>query len=108
MTNALSEVQDTFLSLDRNYRTLLAACQNDGQRSDLMRQYADADQAYEVCVGHILAEDDGQILALSTQLHAVNAQIAQAVTFMSNMDKVIATVTEAVSLGGELIGLAGL
>jgi hypothetical protein len=104
MPDVLSTVQATFLSIDSQYNLLRAVCSTQQQRDSLGNQYAEAQEAYLACIGKVLRDDDPEISALSIQLKAANAKIAQAVGGMGNMNKVIDDITTAVSLGALLVG----
>jgi hypothetical protein len=104
MPDVLSTVQATFLSIDRQYNLLRAACTTQQQRDALSNQYAEAQEAYLACIGKMLRDDDPEIAALSTQLKAANAKVARAVSEMGNMSKVIDDITTAVSIGALLVG----
>jgi hypothetical protein len=102
MPDVLSTVQATFNSLDAQYTLLLAASTNPQQRTALENQYAVAQQAYQMCIGKTLSDDDPQVAALSMQLKATNLQVAQSVTEMGDISKVIDTITQAVTLAAKL------
>jgi hypothetical protein len=89
MANALTDVQNTFTSLDANYNLLLAACQTLDQRDAVAAQYTAAQGAYLTCVGKMLADDDAQVIALCAQLNAANAEVTNAVAGMGDMNEVI-------------------
>ncbi len=108
MANALQEVQNTFLDLDRNYSMLRLACKDDGERQDLMDRYASTQTHYQECVDETLSDDGTTVKALCAKLVAVNGQIKLAVTIMGDMAKVIATIDQALVLGTKLIAAAGL
>lgn len=108
MANALADVQDTYVSLNANYNLLYAACRDDGQRKDLQEEYADAQSAYQKCVGKMLSDDDSNVGALCVQLRTVNTQIKKAVEEMGDMSKVIDTIDKALEIGGEIAAKAGL
>ncbi len=108
MANALAEVQETYLSLDKNYSLLLAACQTEAQREQLEAQYAQAQDAYEKCLGQMLDADTAEIADLTARLKVVNAQIAGALSVMGDMSKVLNVITQALTIGEELIAAAGL
>ena len=108
MANALSDVQETFTSLDQNYNVLLAACQTEEERAALAALYVEAEKKYWDCVNQTLEADDDQVASLDKDLQADNEQIKNAVTFMGNMGKVIDVVTDALKIGGQLMKLAGI
>ena len=108
MANALADVQDTFTSLDANYKVLWAACRTDDDRTALEQKYSDAQKAYQTCVGEMLADDDEDIADLSVQLKTANDEVKQAVAEMGNMSKVLDNLTTAISIGAKLITAAGL
>jgi hypothetical protein len=106
MSDVLSTVQATFLSLDSQYNLLLAACKNTQQKDALENQYAVAQKAYQMCVDNMLSDDDAQVAALSAQLKAANQAVSQSVTEMGNISKVIDDITTAVTLGAKLASMA--
>jgi hypothetical protein len=105
MANALADVQNTFTSLDQNYNMLRAACQTDDDRKALDAKYEAAESNYDQCVDKMLADTDPQVATLLANLKPLNDQVAKAVTEMGNMSKVIDTVTQAVTLGSQLLKL---
>jgi hypothetical protein len=108
MPNALSDVQNTFTTLDAQYNMLRAACTTDADRNALAGKYATAQKNYQTCIGQMLSDDDAQVAALSAQLKAANTEVAKAVTEMGNMSKVLDNITQAITLGAQLITKAGL
>jgi predicted phage-related endonuclease len=108
VVNALSEVEETFLALDAKYSVLYAACTSDAERGALQHRYAQAEAAYQSCVGKMLADDDAEIASLSARLTAVNNQIKQAETVMGDVSKVLGVIDEALSIGAQLLALAGV
>jgi hypothetical protein len=108
MANALIEVQATFLSLDSQLNTLLAAITTQEQKAVLLAKYSTAQQNYVAAAQYAaLSDDDAQVAALSTQLKAANAKIVQATALMDNFDKLIHDITTAVSIGEHLVAMAG-
>jgi uncharacterized protein (UPF0264 family) len=103
MANALTEVQNTFLSLDSQYNMLRAACKTDQDRTNLAAMYADAQKNYQTCVNKILEDDDAQVAALCKALKAANSVVDQATKEMGEMNKVIDGLTTAIDLGSKLI-----
>jgi NADH/NAD ratio-sensing transcriptional regulator Rex len=108
VANALDDVQATYSMVNQKYNLLRLACQNDTQRQLLGSQYANAQAAYLSCIGKMLADDDAAVALLSTQLKSANAVVAQSVTQMGDMSRVIDNITQAVTLGAQLVAAAGL
>ena len=108
MPNVLSDVQDTFLSLDAQYNTLLEKCKTQADRDALADRYTAAQGAYQTCVGNMLADDDADVAAIDAQLKVANGVVKQAVTEMDNMSKVLDGLTKAITLGAQLVAKAGL
>src|SRR5713101_4141762 len=104
MANALTDVQDTFTTLDANYNLLHTACKTDKERNDLGVQYGLAMAAYQKCVNQFLSDDDPAIAALSTELKTANDKVAKSVTQMGNMTHVIDAITQAVDIGAKVVG----
>jgi hypothetical protein len=102
MADTLSTVQATFNSLDEQYTLLLAACQTPEQRTALEQQYAVAQQAYQMSLGKMLSDDDPEVATLSSELTAANKEVAQSVSEMGNISKVIDGITKAVTLAAQL------
>jgi hypothetical protein len=103
MANALTDVQNTFLSLDSQYNMLRAACKTDLDRANLAAKYAEAQKNYQTTLNKILDDDDVQIAALSKELKAANLVIDQATKEMGDMSKVLDGITTAIDLGSKLI-----
>lgn len=103
MANALATVQETYLSLDKQYNLLLAACRTQADRDALGTRYANAQLAYQQCVGKTLEDDDAAVSALNLQLIAVNKQVDVLTTQMGDMSKVFAVLDEALQLGQKLL-----
>jgi len=103
MANALIEVQNTFITLDRQYSLLRAACQTEQDREALAAKYAAAQSAYYACVNKMLSDDDAAVAALCTQLKTANKVVAQATEQMGDMSKVLDNITKALDLGSSLI-----
>lgn len=108
MANALSDVQNTFLTLDQHYNMLLAACPTQDARAALGVQYAAAQKNYQMCVDQFLASDDPAVAAVSQQLQAANQVVSQAEKEMGTITKVLDHVNTALELGQQLIARAGL
>jgi archaellum component FlaF (FlaF/FlaG flagellin family) len=103
MPNALLTVQDTFNTLDSQFRILFVACQTEEQRAALKQRYSEAQAAYQKCIGKMLSDDDAEVAALDAQIKAANQQIKQAVTEMGTISKVIDEITTAIQLGEKLV-----
>lgn len=108
MANALSDVQNTFLTLDQHYNMLRAACQTQDDRDALGVRYATAQKNYQTCVNQFLAADDPAIAAVCLQLQAANNVVSQAEKEMGTITKVMDHINTAVTLGEQLIAKAGL
>lgn len=107
MANALIDVQSTYLSLDSQYNMLLASCTTQDQRDALSALYSKALQNYQTTLNATLSEDDAQVAALSAQLKDANTQVVHATAQMGNIGKVINDITTAVTLGAQLVAMAG-
>lgn len=103
MANALTDVQNTFTTLDANFNLLHAACTSDTERTDLGLQYGRAMANYQKCVNKFLSDDDPAVAALSSELQTANDKVAKAVTQMGNMSHVIDEITEAVDIGAKVV-----
>jgi hypothetical protein len=106
MANALTDVQNTFLTLDDQYSMLLAACRTQQDRDLVGAKYAAAQKNYQTCLNQVLEDDDPEVTALSKQLKAANAVVAQATVEMGDMSKVLNSLTTAIDLGSKLIACA--
>ena len=106
MANALTDVQNTFTTLDANFNLLHAACKTDTERTDLGVQYGRAMAAYQKCVNKFLSDDDPTIAALSAELKTANDKVAKAVAQMGNMSRVIDDITQAVNIGEKVVAFA--
>lgn len=104
MANALDDVQATFLNLDGQYNLLLAACPTQAARDALSERYSAAENAYDLCVGQMLQNDDAAVAALCSQLNAINKQVAALTTEMGDMNKVLAVIDQALKLGQQVMG----
>ncbi len=105
MANALQDVVNTFLTLDKQYNELRLACRTQTDRDELDRQYTTAQANNEECTNKELQDDDRQVAALSNNLKARNAELQRAVVEMGNMTKVLDNLTAAVTIGSELVAL---
>lgn len=103
MANALDDVRQTFVSLDKQYNLLLAACLDNAHRQTLEDKYAVAQANYEAAGEKILSDDDVQVAALSAQLKTANKQVAKLVEQMGDISKVIDGITQAVTVGAQLL-----
>jgi hypothetical protein len=103
MANALLEVVDTFTALDARYNLLWVACQTQGDRDALDANYVAAEENVETCTGKALEDDDAEIAQLSNELKTCNDEIKKAVTEMGGMSKVLDNLTEAITIGSQLI-----
>jgi hypothetical protein len=103
MANALATVQATFISLDNQYNTLLAACPTQADREALAQRYSAAQEAYLKCVGQSLEDDDPAVTALCTQLTTINKQVSALETHMGDMSKVLTILDQALGLGQQAL-----
>jgi len=106
MANALTDVQNTFLSLDNQYNMLRAACKTEQDRANLAAKYTDAQKNYQTTLNKTLEDDDVQVAALSKALKAANSVVDQATKEMGDMSKVLDGITTAIDLGSKLIACA--
>jgi len=105
MANALLDVVDTFTSLDAQYNMLRIACKTPADLVTLDARYATAQARIEFCTENELEDDDDEVAILDTQLKARNFELKKATTEMGDMSKVLNNLTEAVTIGGKLIGM---
>ena len=105
MANALLDVVDTFLSLDKQYSTLRLACRTKADRDALDRQYSTAQDNNEECTNQELEDDDAEVAALSKELKECNEELKKAETEMGTMSKVLDNLTEAVTIGSKLVAM---
>jgi cell fate (sporulation/competence/biofilm development) regulator YlbF (YheA/YmcA/DUF963 family) len=103
MANSLEDVRQTFVSLDQQYSMLRLACKTDDDRKALAAKYEQAQANYEAVGEKILSDDDIQVAALSAQLKAANKQVAKLVEQMGDISKVIDGITQAVTVGAQLL-----
>jgi hypothetical protein len=103
MANALLDVIDTFTSLDANYDVLMVACQTQTDRDALKAKYAAAQANVETCTGKALEDDDAEVAELSKDLKICNDEIKIAETEMGDMSKVLDNLTQALTIGAQLI-----
>lgn len=103
MANALDDVQQTFTSLDSQFNMLKLACQIDADRQALEDRYGDAQANYEECLEKMLSDDDAEVANLSAQLKTANQKMAKLEIEMGAMSKVIDDITQAVTLGSQLV-----
>jgi chromosome segregation ATPase len=108
VANALEGILDTFTTLDDNYSLLRAACRTQAARDQLAAKYSAAEAAYQKAANQVLSDDEATVAVLNTQLTSVNKQIQQAVAEMGDMSKVIDHITQALSLGAQLLAKAGV
>ena len=103
MANALLDVQQTFTSLDTQYSMLRLACKTDADLKALADKYGDAQANYEECAGKMLSDDDKEVADLSSQLKTANQKVAKLEAEMGAMSVVIDDITQAVTLGSQLV-----
>jgi hypothetical protein len=103
MANALLDIVDTFNALDAEYNLLRVACQTQADRDALAAKYAEAQENCEKCTNQCLEDDDAEIAGLDKELKGCNDQLKKAVTEMGNMSKVLDNLTQAVTIGAQLI-----
>jgi hypothetical protein len=103
MANALLDVVDTFTSLDANYNELLLACRTQADRDALKAEYEAAEENVEACTNRELEDDDAEVAELCKDLKICNDEVKKAVAEMGDMSKVIDNLTEAITIGSQLI-----
>lgn len=103
MANALQDVQQTFTSLDSQYNMLRAACKTDADRKALADRYGTAQANYEECVGQMLADDDAEVAALSTQLKTANQKVAKLEAEMGDINAVLCDIDQAIQIGQKIL-----
>jgi hypothetical protein len=103
MANVLLDVVDTFDSLDQQYNLLRIACRTQSDVDALEAKYATAQENVEVCTNQLLEDDTAEIAALDKQLKDCNVELRKAVAKMGNMSKVLDNLTQAITLGAQLI-----
>lgn len=105
MANALLDVLDTFLSLDKQYTVLRLACRTQADLDALDAEYVAAQKNFDDATDEELEDDDAAVAVLSQELKDCNAEVKQAETEMGNMSKVLDNLTEAVTIGSKLVAM---
>jgi hypothetical protein len=102
MQSSLSELEETYITLQAKIGVLLAACQTQDQRDALSAQYVAARTAYWSCINKAFHDDDPTVVALTNQLDASNKQLQTYVTELGEINTTIANITQVVTIGAQL------
>jgi hypothetical protein len=107
MANPLAQVEATYVTLESNLNALLAAAQTQDQRALLLARYEEALDHARIAaqrVGHSNLDDrEPEFADLSSQLAAVNQELALSVREVANLGQVLGTVDRALALGTQLL-----
>ena len=107
MGEALSALQTQYIFLTVNLADLLAACPTQDLRDAIQTQYVACRRSYFACVNTIFHDDDPAISNLVTQMETAQASLEQTVADLNNIAKVVDGITQAVTIGVKLAGMAG-
>lgn len=107
MSNALFDIQSTFILIDQQYSSLLAACTTPAQQDMLAGLYAAAKNAYVMSTGSAVLDDDPEVAKLSHRLKAANDAISRSLATMGSMDELLDDMRDAVSIGAQLMARMG-
>jgi hypothetical protein len=102
MQSALQELESTYFTLQSQINMLSQACQTQDQREAISAQYVKARQNYWACVNKAFHDDDPMVDSLTSQIHAANQQLSNAVQEMGDIARVINDITNVVTLGTQL------
>jgi hypothetical protein len=107
MGEVLSALQAQYIFLTVNLADFLAACPTQDLRDAIQTQYVACRRSYFASVNTIFHDDDPAISSLVTQMKTAQASLEQTVEDLNNIAKVVDGITQAVTIGVKLAGMAG-
>lgn len=107
MGNALQSLETQYFFLSQNLPILLAACQTQEQRDAVNTQYVTARRNYWNCIHQIFHDDDPAVAKLVAQMRSAEKDLEKAVNQLNDVGKVMDAITAAVTVGSNLVELAG-
>jgi len=102
MQEPLNQLENTYFTLQGQIDMFSAACQTQDQRNALTTQYVQARANYWACVNKAFHDDDPQVASLTSQIAAANTALAGDVAQMGEITKVLADITNVVTIGTQL------
>jgi hypothetical protein len=102
MGDSLSTLEGIYTSLQANLDMTLSACPDQAHRDQVMTQYVTARTNYWNCVNKAFHDDDPALQALVTQGKTAITAIKNINDSLGDITKVINTITQAVTIGGEI------
>ncbi|HEX3437020.1 MAG TPA: hypothetical protein VHT24_09675 [Pseudacidobacterium sp.] len=107
MGDSLKALEDQYMLLTQQLSMILAACKTQTQRDAVMTQYVTSRRNYWNSINKIFHDDDPKIAALVRQMSNVQTQIKDCTNHLDKIAQVIDDITDAVTVGTQLAGLAG-
>jgi hypothetical protein len=102
MSDALDAVEGIYFNAQTNLAPILAGCQTQDQRDQVMTQYVATRQNYWTCINKSFHDDDPALQALVTQANTVAGQLSSIANGLGDITKVIGYLTQGVALGAKI------
>lgn len=102
MGDALGALERIYFSMQSSLSSMLAACQNQGERDQVLAKYVAARQNYWSCIGKAFHEDDPAVMALVKQAGDVADTLMKIKTHLGEIAKVLNVLTSGVEIGAAL------
>jgi uncharacterized membrane protein YccC len=102
MGDALETLQDIYFAMETNLDMMLAACQSQADRDQVMSEYVAARQNYWNCINKAFHDDDPAVQALVAQGKNCATTITNINAQLGNIATVINDLTQAVTIGAQI------
>jgi hypothetical protein len=99
-------IADTFLTLDRNFSKLYAACTTDAERTQLTALRDGARDTFWAVQAKSLADSHEVVVQVRQQLKAANSKVAAELRDLTKIVQILKLIAEAVKTAAALASLA--
>jgi NAD+--asparagine ADP-ribosyltransferase len=102
MSEAITALQNIYFAIQLKLNDMLASCQTQAQRDQVMSQYVAARQNYWQAINKVFHDDDPSVKALVTQANAAATTLTSINTSLGDIATVLNDLTKAVTIGSEI------
>jgi HEAT repeat protein len=103
MSEAVTALQNIYFAIQQNISAMLAACQTQAQRDELMSKYVAARQNYWQAINKVFHDDDPAVKTLVTQANDAAKTLTAISTNLGDIATVLNDITKAVTLGSQIV-----
>ena len=102
MSDALSNVEAIYFTIQTNLDMMLAACPSQIERDQIMTQYVAARQNYFQCINKAFHDDEPALEALVVQAKSCITALTRINDHLGDITKVVNDLTQTVTIGAEI------